>query len=175
MLYVMKVRPLVESVTFGGATAFGNDRLAQLFPIKTGQVIDPSVVKAAIDGLVSEYAERGYGHARATVTSDTQNDGRVALAVHVTEGPLLVVRTVDVVGVKQGKREDVLHAMRTHVGDPYLPAVYERDALMATAYFYDHGMLDVKINPEDRGGRDPRRRSPERQRRPRLPNREAVV
>jgi outer membrane protein insertion porin family len=148
VLYVIKARPFVRSVTFEGATAFGSEKLAQIFPVKPGQLLDPKVVQAAIDVLVSAYVVQGYGRARATLTSALGEGRQAAIVVHVEEGPLLVVRHVDVEGLQIAKREDVLRAMQIHAGATYVPAVYERDVLLATAYFYDHGMLEVKVAPK---------------------------
>src|SRR5262249_29954842 len=134
--YVVAERPAIARVRFEGAQAMGQAELMDALHAQDLEVLDPARVKHGIEGRRSEYADRGYLHARATTRTESAGEG-VVLVVAVEEGPEVRVSSLTFEGSKTLSPETLRKLVATKVGEPYRVSLFERDLLVAGSAYLD--------------------------------------
>lgn len=146
--YLVTEYEWISKVDFTGVTAVKVDDFREL--AHAGVRASPVVLKTLTDTVKALYAGLGYPQARVDHTVASLGGGNAALLIEVVEGPQVKVSAIRFEGVKQVKEPELRKSLKLVTGAPYLADVAERDALALTAFYFEHGMINVAITPDMR-------------------------
>jgi outer membrane protein assembly complex protein YaeT len=114
-----------EQIRVGVVQLEGNDNVAaaSLTPMLNtapGQLLSPQNLAGDRDALLTEYLSRGFEQANVDVAQQAEgSDGsKVDVVFHITEGPQIFVRNVQLSGIHYTRPETVGRAITLHSGDP---------------------------------------------------------
>ena len=99
----------LKRIKFKNNKAINRDILRGLFPIADGEIFSREKVASGLENLRKAYEELGY--INFTSVPDTQFDDEnqlVSLVIDVDEGKQFYVRSVDVLGLDEASRQEVL-------------------------------------------------------------------
>lgn len=109
----------------GAVQLEGNDhvdaeKLTPLLNTTPGQLLSPQNLAGDRDALITEYMSRGFEQVTVEVTQqvETSDPSKVDVAFHITEGPQIFVRNVQVTGPHYTRSDTVERAITLHSGDP---------------------------------------------------------
>jgi len=119
-----------------GEITFKNNRtvpntktLRSLFPIKDGDVFSREKIAKGIENLRKAYTELGYINFTSIPNTTFDEEKRLAfLDIDVDEGTQFYVRSIDILGVDQATRDEIL-----------------RDAPLSRGQFYNSRLLELLI------------------------------
>ncbi|HEY8073902.1 MAG TPA: POTRA domain-containing protein, partial [Labilithrix sp.] len=114
--------------------------------MQEGKPFDGAAVKAFVNALTDAYKEHGFGGANVAVATDPAGEGRVRVRVTVDEGPKWTFGKIDFRGQSKAKEAELLSAAQLQTGSTFDEDVLERAALVVTAWYYDHGMVNAKVD-----------------------------
>jgi len=105
----------MEGVEHGDATKL----LAQL-NTSAGQLLSPQNLTGDRDSLLTDYLSRGFDQASVEVRQqpDTNDENKVNVVFHITEGRQIFVRKVLLTGLHYTRPSTVAKAVTLHPGDP---------------------------------------------------------
>lgn len=138
-------RPRIADLAFEGLSALANDPAAQAFPRK-GAPASRAAIHAAATKLREAYAARGW--VEATVTPVIEPDGRVK--IKVVEGQRAKFGKIAFEGVQGGRDAPLRKAIELEEGATFSEELLERAALLVSAFYYDLGYLNVKVDTPKR-------------------------
>jgi outer membrane protein insertion porin family len=146
------VRSVVDNVTFDGLTAMKADEARGYFrpnqvPLvgAEARAYSPDHLRRSAEGLEEALRQRGYAEAavKAEVVRDDEASGDVDVGVTVTEGPLWMVKSVELRGAEAVPVQT--HAGVNHLNEPW-SSYWEQDVTEAVRRdFYEKGYADVRI------------------------------
>jgi outer membrane protein assembly complex protein YaeT len=96
------------------------EKLTPLMNTTPGQLLSPQNLAGDRDALITEYMSRGFDQVTVEVTQQVQTSdpSKVDVAFHITEGPQIFVRNVQVTGLHYTRADTVERAITLHSGDP---------------------------------------------------------
>jgi outer membrane protein insertion porin family len=138
LTYIVKERPLITDVRFGGMKAIksNEDKVINAVKLHGGSVLDPTRVQATILGLRQLYEDKGYLDARVTFRTYLQPNNTAIGIFDVKEGPLVHISEVDFQGNKSISSRELSGIVATHKHN-------------LLSYFFDTGVLDQKKLQDD--------------------------
>jgi Surface antigen variable number repeat len=99
----------LREITFGRNTIFYARTLRSLFPIKDGEIFHRQKLVTGLEKLKIAYADRGFINFTAVPNPNVEESTRsIALNIDIDEGKQFFVRNVNVFGVDEPEREEVL-------------------------------------------------------------------
>jgi outer membrane protein insertion porin family len=114
-----------RQLRLGAVQLEGNDhvdaeKLAPLLNTTTGQLLSPQNLAGDRDALITEYMSRGFDQVTVEVAQEveTADPSKVDVVFHITEGPQIFVRNVQVTGIHYTRPDTVDRAITLHSGDP---------------------------------------------------------
>jgi len=120
-------RYTLSGVTFKNNKAISNARaLRNLFPIKDGDIFSREKIGIGLDNLRKAYGELGY--LNFTSVPDTQFDDEnksVSLEIDVDEGVQFVVGSINVLGLDEPTRQELLNELPIKPGQIYNSRLWE--------------------------------------------------
>ncbi len=111
--------------------------------------LDPVAMSVASSKLAHALSDQGFRHATISTRTETKSDDTLELVFDVNLGVRSVVKSIAFPGADPGRASEVLRLLVTRVGAPVMAEALERDLLVTSAYYYDHGMLAVQVHPAD--------------------------
>jgi outer membrane protein insertion porin family len=155
LTYKVTERPLIHEVHIEGNKKVTREDLDGAFKTRPNTILEPDKIRHGIDEAKKLYEKKGY--LDATITYDTKpvGDGEVVLTYTVDEGK--VVRISDLVfegnraftsselGKVMQTKEAWIFSFITNAGN-LDNDVLKTDIERLTAFYYDHGYIDVKID-----------------------------
>jgi len=110
----------VGAVNLVGDSKADVSKLTALMNTVAGQLLSPRNLAGDRDALVTDYMSRGYGQARVEVTQENQeaDPSKVDVTFHITTGPQIFVRDVQVTGLHYTRPDTIARAITLHPGDP---------------------------------------------------------
>jgi outer membrane protein insertion porin family len=111
--------------------------------------LDPVAISAASSKLAHALSDQGFRHATISTRTETKSDDTLELVFDVNLGVRSLVKSITFPGADPGRAAEVQRLLVTHVGAPVMAEALERDLLVTSAYYYDHGMLAVQVHPAD--------------------------
>lgn len=127
----------LSGITFNNNHAIGDiERLRGLFPIKDGDVFSRERISMGMEHLREAYGKLGY--INFTSLPDTKLDdenGLLSLAVGLDEGKQFRVGTIDVLGLKESTRDELLRDLPIQRGQIFSSKLWEESLLKYASMF----------------------------------------
>jgi outer membrane protein insertion porin family len=112
-----------------------------------GLPVDPGLVDALADQLRTQYLAKGYTDVAVAWKQSDVATNQVDVTVEVTPGKASTITTVEFKGNAHAKKADLVKAIGDGVAasSPWNIDQVERASLLITAYYYDHGYVNVAV------------------------------
>jgi outer membrane protein insertion porin family len=151
---VLKEKPVIHKIYVAGNSEVGLDKINEVLDLKKETILDPAKVKRNIEKVRDLYVEKGFY--LAEVGSDVKriDDAHVDVYLVCDEHAKVEVRQVRFLGNKHATDDELRGVMGTQEGGwlsfvtssgTYREDAFDRDLLLITAYYYDHGYINVKL------------------------------
>ena len=134
----------ISKVEFTGVSGVKPDQLEEV--AHAGVRATPFLLKALRDRVEAIYEGRGYPRAKVVPTVKSLGGGNAELTLSVVEGPRLTVTAIAFEGAKHVPAAELHKVLRSAVGSIYLQELADRDTLMLTSVYFDHGMVNVAVS-----------------------------
>ena len=129
------------AITFKHNKVIGNvEFLRGLFPIKDGDVFNREKIAKGLEYLSKAYGELGYINFTSIPNTSFDEDKRlVFLDIDVDEGTQFYVDSINILGLEESDREELLKSFPIKSGQLYNQALYESFLLKNPSMFSDCG------------------------------------
>lgn len=146
-------RGTLETLEISGHQSFERKRLQSLMLTEQGRPLVDSELSADLDNLRSFYVRQGF--AAVAIDSEVESvEGRQLVRVSVDEGPQSTVGSVEVRGVEQVDRGEVLANLPLRAGHPYHESAVQEGAAELQRRYRERGYRSSLITAEARPGAD---------------------
>lgn len=151
--FVVHERPTIKSISFKGNDEIENDKLKEMLELKEGSVMSVPAAQRCLKKIRDAYAEKGYYLAQSSYSTEALADDEVSLAFQVVENAQVTVRRIHFIGnaaiASSELRGSMLTAQKSLFGfgsgAAFRQDMFEHDAMMITALYYDRGYLGVQV------------------------------
>ncbi len=137
--YVVSEYPFIRRVTFEGAKSIVPRDLEEV--ASPGNRASPLELKRLERAVTKAYVEQGFK------AVSVERKGVEDVVLHIDEGPRSVVKAIRFPGAKTVAEGELLKALKSMVGLPFREDRLEADALAVSQVYYDHGMVNVSVEP----------------------------
>jgi len=155
LTYTVSERPLISEVHIEGNKKVSREDLDGAFKIRPNTIFEPDKVRRGIDEAKKLYEKKGYLDAKITYTTKPVAGDAVVLTYKVEEGNVVRISDLTFEGARAFKPSELRKVMQTKeswifsflTGAGNLDnEVLKTDIERLTAFYYDHGYIDVKID-----------------------------
>jgi outer membrane protein insertion porin family len=151
--FVVHERPTIKSIAFKGNDEIENDKLKEMLELKEGSVMSVPAAQRCLKKIRDAYAEKGYYLAQSSYSSEALADDELALTFQVVENAQVTVRRIHFIGNAAIPSSELRGSMLTAQkslfgfgsGAAFRQDMFEHDAMMITALYYDRGYLGVQV------------------------------
>ena len=137
----------LREIRFGHATAFPEQQLLSVIPLRAGDVFQRDKVARGLQALQALYAANGY--LNFTSTSETEfDDGARSISVHIdfNEGSQFQFRNLSLAGLDENRTRQIEQEWAQLKGQAYSPE------LLRNFYTKCFGPLPAGVDPLEYGG-----------------------
>ncbi|MDR2124305.1 MAG: outer membrane protein assembly factor BamA [Desulfovibrio sp.] len=155
LVYTVKEKPKLESISFTGNSELDDDDLLAVMGSKAGSILNEKLLADDIQKILEAYRKDGYYLATVEQHVDVRSGtNSAALNLSINEGKKLYISEVRLDGCNRLDEDDVrdqlLLSARSIIswitGTGVLKEeLIERDSTAVTAYYLDRGFLDVTV------------------------------
>ena len=155
LTYKVTERPLIHEVRIDGNKKVTREDLEGAFKTRPNTIFEPDKVRHGIDEAKKLYEKKGYLDAAITYDTQPVGDGEVLLTYKIDEGKVVRISNLLFEGARAftprelGKvmqtKESWIFSFITNAGN-LDNDVLKTDIERLTAFYYDHGYIDVKID-----------------------------
>jgi outer membrane protein insertion porin family len=155
LTYTVKERPLVREVRIEGNKALDKEDMDKQLKVRPQTILDPTKIRRSIADAKKEYEKKGYLDAEIRDVTEPVGDQEVVLIFKITEGEQIKIEDVRFEGARAFSaftlrnilqtRRDWLLGFFTGAGN-LDREVLKTDVERLTAYYYDNGYIDVRID-----------------------------
>lgn len=142
-------RPKIAEIAFEGFGPMKDERTSDALP-KPGAPLRLAEIHALCEKLRSAYVSSGWDDAKVTHVVEPAGPGRVRLKLVAAEGTRAKVGKVTFDGATPGNHAPLRKMIELADGEPLSPDRLERAGLLVTAFYFDRGHLDVKVEEPKR-------------------------
>ena len=124
----------------------------------TGLPLDPNLLAAVVAQLRDQYLAKGYTDVKVAWTDTDAGKGQVDVAISVTPGKATTITTIEFKGNAHAKKAELLKALSGTLtpSSPWNTDLVDRAVLALTAFYYDHGYINVAVaSPKPTGTASP--------------------
>jgi outer membrane protein insertion porin family len=155
LTYQVTERPLIHEVRIEGNKKITREDLEGAFKIRPNTIFEPDKVRRGIDEAKKLYEKKGYLDASITYETKPVGESEVDLTYKVDEGKVVRISDLIFEGDRAFKPSELRKVMQTKeswlfsflTGAGNLDNdVLKTDIERLTAFYYDHGYIDVKID-----------------------------
>jgi len=143
----------LAEITFRNNEAIGDtSALRELFPISDGDIFSREKIAEGLENLKKAYGEMGY--INFTAGPDTKFDDEkkmIALDIDLDEGKQFYVNSVDVLGLNESARQEVLKELPIKRGQIYNSGIWELSLLKYSSVLPECGCRQ-ELSWDDRAG-----------------------
>jgi len=155
LVYVVKEKPSVRKVIVGGNDEVDLDKINEVLDLKKNTILDVSEVKRNLEKIHDLYIEKGFYLAQVNYKIRPVSATQVDVVYTIEENAKVMIRQILFVGNEHIPSDDLRAVMGTQEGGyfswitdtgTYKEDAFERDLMMLTALYYDHGFINVKLS-----------------------------
>jgi outer membrane protein insertion porin family len=148
-------RPLIKEVKIEGNKKINREDLEAAFKVRPNTIFDPEKVRVGIEEAKKLYEQKGYLDAQISYKTTPMGENQVSLVYKVDEGKPVRITKIVLEGARAFTPGQLKAVMQTKekwflsflTGRGNLDnEVLKTDIERLTAFYYDHGYIDVKID-----------------------------
>jgi outer membrane protein insertion porin family len=154
LTFVFKEKPVIRKIYVAGNKELGLDKINEVLDLKKDTIVDPAKIKRNVEKVRDLYVEKGFYLAEVSSDIRQADENKVDVYLIVDEHAKVEVRQVRFTGNRALSDAKLKKAMATQEGGwlsfltssgTYREDAFERDLLLLTAFYYDHGYINVKL------------------------------
>jgi outer membrane protein assembly factor BamA len=140
------LRYRLAMLTMEGQQHFSEADVLALLEIQPGDIFVESVLEERLGAVLRAYAFSGFDASlEYTAESLPVEEGRVAVHLVISEGPLRVVSGVTITGASQIGEDEVRRVVRSQVDQPLRDAQVREDRIAIQQLYLDRGFQSVVV------------------------------
>ncbi|MBI3785566.1 MAG: outer membrane protein assembly factor BamA [Deltaproteobacteria bacterium] len=148
-------RPFIHDVKIEGQKHVSKEDLEGAFKIRPNTILDPQKIRHGFDEAKKLYEKKGYLDAKISYTTEERENNEATLKIKVDEGSIVRISNLDLEGPQAFSKSKLRGLMQTKekwflsfvTGAGNLDnEVLKTDIERLTAFYYDNGYIDVKID-----------------------------
>ena len=151
-------RPIINEINFYGTETFQPERLKEglaYLNVASGLTYDKSDLNKAEQEIATQYLANGKYTASVKTEVEPLERNRVNINFHIEEGSISRIKSINIVGIKSFKKEDVLDQFSLKTtsymswwdkDDRYSKQELSGDLEKLKSFYMNRGYLDFKIN-----------------------------
>ena len=154
LTFVLREKPSIRKIFVQGNKEVDLSKINEVLDLKKDQILDPAKVKRNVEKVRDLYIEKGYYLAEVTSDIQRKEANKVDVYIVVDEHAKVEVRQIRFLGNKHATDDELRGVMGTQEGGwlsfltssgTYREDAFDRDLILITAYYYDHGYINVKL------------------------------
>jgi outer membrane protein insertion porin family len=154
LTYQVTERPLIREVHIEGNKKLSKEDLDAAFKVRPNTIFEPDKVRRGIEEAKKLYEKKGYLDASITYETEPVGEHELVLTYKIHEGEVVRIAKLQFEGVRAFTPRQLRGIMQTKqswlfsfiTGAGNLDnEVLKTDIERLTAFYYDHGYIDVKI------------------------------
>ena len=151
----VKERPIIKTIRFEGNKRVGKEDLTEVVNVYPRTILNPVKIRRGIEEIKKKYEERGYLDADVSYRTDQVGQGEVELVFVVHENKAVRIAEVAFEGNESFRDKQLRGVMATRKRSwlsRFLRTgsldneVLKTDMERLTAFYYDHGYIDVRVD-----------------------------
>ena len=155
LTYRVTERPLIHEIKLEGNKKLSKEDLDAALKVKPNTIFEPDKVRRGIEEAKKAYEKKGYLDASITYSTAPFGEHEVTLTYTIDEGKIVRIQKLVFEGVRAFKPSELEKVMQTKeawmfsfvTGAGNLDnEVLKTDTERLTAFYYDHGYIDVKVD-----------------------------
>ncbi len=155
LTFVVEEKPSIRKILVQGSHELGLDKLNEVIDLKRDSILDVTKVKKNVEKVRELYVSKGYYLASIDYQVRPVNESEVDVWLVVDEQSKVEIRRISFVGNHRIGEPELRSVMGTQEGGffsfmtdsgTYQEEAFERDLALITAYYYDHGFINVKVS-----------------------------
>ena len=155
LTYQVAERPLIREVHIEGNNKISREDLDGAFKVRPNTILEPEKVRRGIDEAKKLYEKKGYLDASIDYTTAPVGEHELVLTYKINEGKPVRITKLIFEGARAFSKRQLQSVMQTKeewflsflTGAGNLDnEVLKTDVERLTAFYYDHGYIDVKID-----------------------------
>ncbi len=154
----VKEKPAIRKIVFRGRDGISEEDIKGVVDVKTHTILNTELLKRNVEKIRNLYLDKGYFLVEVDfkVENISEKTDDVRVIFNIVENTKVVVRDVAFVGNLHIPSEDLRGVIQTRVGNElsfmsqsgtYKEEFFQTDLLRIQAYYWDHGYVDVKVEP----------------------------
>ncbi len=155
LAYRLKERPVIKSIRFEGNKRIGREDLEDALKVYPRTILNPVKIRRGLEEVKKKYEEKGYLDARVSYRAEPAGQGEVMLVVVVDEKQVVRIADIAFEGNQAFEDQELARVMstkeRSWLSRFLNTGVLDREVLKTdierlTAFYYDHGYINVRID-----------------------------
>jgi len=155
LTYRVTERPLIREIKLEGNKKLSKEDLEAALKVRPNTIFEPDKVRRGIEEAKKAYEKKGYLDASITYSTAPVGEHEVVLTYTIDEGKIIRIQKLVFEGLRAFKPSELEKVMQTKeawmfsfvTGAGNLDnEVLKTDTERLTAFYYDHGYIDVKID-----------------------------
>jgi outer membrane protein insertion porin family len=155
LTYRLTERPFIGDVRVEGNKKLNKEEIEAALKVRPNTILDPEKIRRGIEDAKKEYEKKGYLDAVIKYDTEPMPEGEVRLVYKVTEGNVVRVADINFEGANAFSSRQLRAVMETKeksilsfvTGAGNLDSEkLKTDVERLTAFYYDNGYIDVKID-----------------------------
>jgi outer membrane protein insertion porin family len=147
-------KPSMRRILVSGNDELGVDKINEVIDLRRGGILDVTKVKKNVEKIRELYVSKGHYLASVDYQVRPVNESEVDVWLTVDENAKVQIRRVSFIGNKVVTEEELRNVMSTREGGflsfltdagTFQEENFERDLALITAYYYDRGLINVRI------------------------------
>ena len=158
LVYKFQERPRIKKIEWKGQKALSKSKLEETVSLKAKDPYDESRLKEDVGKILDQYREKGYTEAKVETSTAPVETNQAILTFNITEGIRVLVRDVDLSGVRDFKEKKILKQMKTKRKKVFNARTLKEDLENIEKFYKNRGYLLFKSSEpavtysEDRTG-----------------------
>jgi outer membrane protein insertion porin family len=154
VIYRVKEKPSIRKILVRGNDEVGIDKINEVMDLRKDAILDLTKVKKNAEKIKDLYIDKGFYLAQVAYELLRVSETEVDVLFVVKEFAKVEVRRINFIGNKIASSDDLRGVMQTQEGGwfsfltssgTYKQDAFDRDLMLITAYYYDHGYINVKL------------------------------
>lgn len=132
--------------------------LPGLLSTAVGLPLDPALLAKVVEELRTAYLAKGFTDVQVAWKDADTGTNQVDVSIEITPGKATTITTVEFKGNAHAKKADLMKAIEGTLvpSSPWNSDLVDRASLQLSAYYYDHGYINVAVDaPKPSGGSSP--------------------